>query len=308
MPASHPHRRLAAVPFALAMVIAGCGNDTIVTAAPSEAPSNEGGFGAPAASLGEFGRLSGIDMVGSARLESNGCWYLAGNGDAALLVAPAGTQIGDDGRSLITGAGTVIEDGAAVDSTGGFVALDQIPGGPDGKWGNYASFCNPTYGFVAVTETLDLAFDPTGVDPAALIGQLDASVFDTDFGCGYGFMTGAADERWSLIINVTSGTPPEAGVVVLPDDRFDVTVTAGAHLFANNCDDVMEWFEPVYTPAVDWNVTGGTFTYPGGSEATCGSGLPVTITLVDATVDTGGDPIVLAPIDITNDHFGCFAG
>ena len=73
-------------------------------------------------------------MTGSAKLDSNGCWFVSGNGESALLIAPLGTRLGDDATTLATVDGTVIEDGLRIDATCGFVALEDLPGGADGRW------------------------------------------------------------------------------------------------------------------------------------------------------------------------------
>lgn len=297
---------------ALAVVVTACGDDP--PAASDTTPAlglpapDDGGFGAPASAPGEFGRLPGIAMTGTARLEPTGCWYLSGNGESALLVAPAGTRLGGDGATLVTAEGAVIEDGATLDASGGLVDLGELPGGPDGRWADYAAFCAPRYGFAVVADTLATGFDPGAVDPDALADELDGSLFDTDHGCGFGFATGDTAGTWALRIEITTGSPPAAGRVVLPDDRFDVTVTSGAHLFSNHCDDVMEWFEPVPTPAVEWEVTAGEFEYPATSGDVCAGGPPETITLAGATVRTPAGAVPMDPIEITNDAFGCFAG
>lgn len=314
------HRQRITVAFAVglvAMLATGCGGDAPTaaggpesassTSEPTLPESNEGGFGAPAAAPGEFDELAGITMTGTADLGPDGCWYLSGNGESALLVAPAGTSLGEDGTSIVTLDGLAIEDGVQLDVIGGLVALEDLPGGADGRWGNYTAFCAPLYGYAAVADSVAIAFDEADVDPGVLADQLDASLFDTDYDCGYGFATGDRDGRWALHIDVTTPTPPTAGTVTLPDERFTVFVTAGAHLFANHCDDVMEWFEPTRTPAATWEVTAGSFVYPETSDDICASD-PATTTLVGATVDTPSGPVVLDAIDITNTAFGCFAG
>jgi len=314
-----------ALPFAaavgvglVALFAAGCGgNASTAAGGPLDAPtstsepavpeSNEGGFGAPAAAQGEFDGLAGISMVGTADLDSDGCWYLSGNGESALLIVPVGTSLGDDGTSLVTPDGLVIEDGVQLDVIGGLVAFDDLPGGTDGRWGNYAAFCDPRYGLAAVADSVALAFDAADVDPGVLAEQLDASLFDTDYDCGYGFATGDREGRWALHIDLTTPTPSGAGTVTLPDDRFAVFVVAGAHLFANHCDDVMEWFEPTRTPSVTWEVTAGSFVYPEATNDICASEAATT-TLVGASVDTPSGPVALDAVDITNAAFGCFAG
>jgi hypothetical protein len=304
--------RLVMPALVVALVAGGCGNDSPssvdVVASPTATVPDEGGFGAPAAAPDEFPLLPGMTMTGTAELAPNGCWYLSGNGESALLIGPTGTTLGEDGATLVTAEGIVVADGTRLDTTGGLVGLTELPGGADGRWGNYAAFCDPTYGYAVVADVLDLAFDPAAVDPDALAAELGASVFDTDYGCGFGFTTGDADGRWALYVEVTTATPPAAGPVSLPDERFDVSVTAGAHLFVNHCDDVAEWFEPDYTPALEWAVSAGEFTYPETSGEICAGEPPQTITLTGATVDTPAGPVVLDPIEITNTSFGCFAG
>lgn len=278
------------------------------TSAATEATvSDEAGFDVGAAP-GEFGDLPGTVMVGTAELAGNGCWYLSGDGESALLVAPVGTELAMDGTGLTPASGVTITDGEPVDVVGGLVELTALPGGPDGRWGNYVSFCAPQYGFAVVAETLTPAFDPHDVDPDELLRGLDASVFELDFGCGYGFATGDAAGRWALRIDTTSPAPPPPGRVDLPDERFRVFVSTGAHLFANHCDDVAEWFEPAPVVAAEWAVVAGTFDYPATTDEGCGGGPSVTTTLVGATIDTSAGSLVLDPIAITNDAFGCFAG
>lgn len=298
------------------LLLAACGSEpnatspsTIDIDVTSSVPSPDvGGFGVPAAAAGEFDPLPGIEMTGTAKRSANGCWYLSGNGESGLLIAPTGTRFADDGATLVLADGTQIADRTSIDTAGGLVALGDLPGGADGRWGNYAAFCDPTYDFVVVAESLAVAFDPAVAELDGAAAELDATVFDTDYGCGYGFTTGDALGRWALRIDVTTGTPPAPGPVNLPDDRFDVKVTFGAHLFANHCDDVMEWFEPLPSRAAEWKVTAGSFTYPETPDTMCSGSPPATITLVDASVQTPSGPVELDPIEITNTAPGCFAG
>jgi hypothetical protein len=318
-----PHGRAVGAVFVLVVVGVGCGGDTIgpsvggpsaptttssTPTTPPTTPANDGGFGAPAASPGEFEPQPGVAVAGTAELDPRGCWYVSGVGGSALLIAPIGTRLGDDGITLVTADGTLIDDGARIDVVGGVVPLADLPGGADGRWGTYSTFCDPNDRLAVVADELDAAFDPADATPEALAGELDASLFDTDYGCGYGFATGDATGRWALRIDVTTATPPAPGPVDLPDGRFDVSVISGVHLFANHCDDVWEWFEPEATVAVDWDVTSGHFEYPAASIDGCAGGPPVTIRLVDASVDTSSGPVELDSVEIRNSAFGCFAG
>lgn len=325
MPVRRVDRPRAWISFlaAATLAVTACGGDPVATtdSSPptvpdtrSEASSttsqpgpDEGGFGV-AAAAGEFAALPGTVMVGTAELDEIGCWYLANNGESVLLVAPVGTELGADGETLVLPDGTSIENGTVVDAKGGLVTLEALPGGPDGRWTEYVSFCAPRNRSVAVAESLAPAFDPDDADPVSLARSLEASTFETDFGCGYGFATGDVDGRWALRIDVMIPEPPPAGSVTLPDDRFRVTVRSGAHLFANHCDDVAEWFEPSPIAVVDWPVVAGTFDYPDATGGPCTGGERVTVVLSGAVVETSDGPVALDPIEITNDAFGCFAG
>lgn len=298
---------------ALAIIAPGCGETASVSAVGTPVPvtssvSNEGGFGPPAVAAGEFGTLPGTVMAGTAELAPNGCWYLMANGQSALLIFPEGTLLGDDGASLVLPDETMITGGSAIDITGGLVSLADLPGGSDGRWGTYVDFCDPPERWAAVATTVATGLDPESVDQAALAAELDASLFDTDYGCGFGFTTGDAGGRWALRVEVMTDPPPGPGPVTLPDDRFALSVTAGRHLFSNHCDDVMEWFEPSPVIATRWEVVAGDFTYPMTSGEICAGEPPATIVLTGAIVDTPAGPVPLDPIEVTNTGFGCFAG
>jgi hypothetical protein len=297
------------------LLAAGCG-DTTTAAGPATTdtapttvdPDDVGGFGAPAAAAGEFDLTSTWAMAGTADLDQRGCWWLEGDGDRGLLLAPTGTELGSTGDTLVTIDGTVIADGTRLDIEGLLLySVDDLPGGPDGKWGNHVAFCGPGRPIV-VAKALRVPGD-TDLDTATVeFVDLGAALFDTDHGCGYGFSAGSADERWALLLSPSSGETIDPGTITLPDDRFGATVNVGQHLFANHCDDVVEWFEPDRLVEATWPIVAGSFEYP-GSDGTgdCSRG-SVTTTLLDAVVDLDGTLVELDPITIENPSFGCFAG
>lgn len=282
--------------------------------APDPAVPNDGGFGAPAAAPGEFGDVSPNPITATATLDGNGCWYLTGAGSQSLLVAPAGTTVAATGTSLVTPTGAVINSGDRVDASGWFRPLDALPGGPDGRWANYVAFCRPAHGDAVVTTGIGAAFDPATANPddfAAELAERGAALFETSYGCGYGFAVGDRTGAWALHVDVTDHQAAAAGPVSLPDERFVATVTAGAHLFANHCDDVVEWFEPERVVVATWPIIAGDFAVPGGdgaevSRVACGRTRE--ITLSGAVVDVEGTLVPLADITITNESYGCFAG
>ncbi len=281
---------------------------TLVTEQTDE--ENEGGFGAPAAAPGEFEAASEVAITAIATLDNSGCWYLTGDVIQSLLVAPEGTVVDASGSALVTPTGEVVGDGDRVDARGWLLTVSDLPGGPDGKWANYVAFCDPSDDAV-VTTSLGAAFDPVTEDPAAYAAVLSAkgaALFDTDYGCGYGFTAGDRVGTWALRIDTEQFfDPPAPRPVTLPDDRFEPTVTAGGHLFSNHCDDVEDWFEPDPAPVAEWPIVAGSFTYPDFDPSeNCAS--PATIVLAGGVVDVDGTNVALDDITITNDAFGCFAG
>ena len=193
-----------------------------VTAPPDQ--GSEGGFGAPAAAPGEFEGGYPIAITGVATLGNTGCWYLGGEGTRSLLIAPEGTALHRSGSALVTSTGEVISDGDRVDAQGWFESPAELPGGPDGKWANYVAFCDPPVDAV-ITTSLGPAFDPATGDPAAYAAELSergAALFDTHYGCGYGFTAGDRAGGWAVRIDTARLLePPAPGPVTLPDDRFD---------------------------------------------------------------------------------------
>ncbi len=305
---------------ALLLVASACGDDTTpaMSATPidqviptSSTPKsgtvdNTGGYGAPAAQPGEFAPPGVVSaMVVDLMIDDRGCWYLSGNGSTALLVAPPATILGAEGDQLVTADGVTLHAGDRVDATGWFLDVSTLVSEPDSFWQSYTTFCDPQPGFAIVATTLNAAYDVAAADPEDLAGELAAVRFDIGHPCGLGFAAADSTERWSLRIDITTPQMPDDGPVSLPDDRFAVSVTTGAHLFANHCDDAVEWFEPTPETSAVWPVTSGSFDYPSGSGECAG---PATITLQGAVVETVAGPVALEPIEITNAAFGCFAG
>lgn len=312
------------------LLAAGCGDGAATpTAAPrasdptaptdppttTEVPATEavgealGGFGAPAAAAGEFDHLGGTwAIAGSADLDARGCWWIVGEYDRGLLNAPTGTEVGDTGTSLVGADGSVVSSGTRVDIAGDLLyAVDELPGGADGRWGEYVSFCGADRPIV-VAATLAVHGETDVAAAAAELGESGAALFDTDHGCGYGFAIGSTDQRWALLLYASTSDPIEAGTITLPDARFSAVVQAGQQLFANHCDDVLEWFEPNPEVAATWPIIGGSFDYPGSDgSGDCGQGA-ITTTLVGAVVDVDGTAVELGSIEIENRSFGCFAG
>lgn len=311
-------RRIIASAAAVVLLVSGCGDDTITPAgAPgstdaltttSDPDDTLGGFGPPVATAGEFDLTATRPIVGIADLDERGCWWVAGDGDRGLLLAPNGTEFGDTGDTLVGADGTVIADGVPLDIDGVVLhGVGDLPGGADGQWVNYLGFCGSGRPIV-VAKTLTIP-DGTDVEAAAAeLAEVGAALFDTDHGCGYGFAAGSADDRWALHLYAIGSDTIDVGTVNLPDERFQAVIVAGRHLFANHCDDVDEWFEPDPLIAATWPIVAGSFHYPGSDgTGSCTQGAIAT-TLHDAVVDIDGTPVELGSVTIDNKSFGCFAG
>ncbi len=277
---------------------------------PPTDPGDEGGFGPQAAAAGEFDLEWATVMVGSLEQDERGCWSLAQRGEQMFVVLPVGFADDPSGIAVTAPDGGVIGTGTPVDVIGAPVGVDALPGGTDGRWGSALAFCAPDAASVVVASSLTAdEFDPTALDGDALAALVAQAKFDDDWACGFGFATGTTDQRVGLYVEPTESGTPAAGPVTLPDQRFDVAVVVGEHLFANHCDDVAEWFEPDRVAAATYPVTAGTFDYRPPADADgCVTSEPVTITLEGAVVTTPAGEIALPTITIDNDAYGCFAG
>jgi hypothetical protein len=313
------HHRLVTVVLIVGLAAA-CGPDRVIAEGPAGAPDEPDGIDAPAPVPGDLGLpVAGVDefdftatmpMVGTLIAGDTGCWRLQNAWDGALFVLPPGTAPGGSDTELITADGELLRAGQAVDVSAAMVGTDALPGGPDGGWATHVDRCAPDSQAIVVGQVLratEPAMDAT--DEQGLIERLAATTFDTHWPCGYGFAVSDVDQLVGLYVQPTSPGPPAAGTVTLPDERFEVTVVIGRHLFANHCDDVLEWFEPEPQPSVTWPVTAGGFDYrPGEDTGMCTGTGPVAARLTDAVVTTPSMALELPPIDLRNDAFGCFAG
>jgi hypothetical protein len=278
------------------------------TPAPTTVPEsgNEGGFGAPAAAEGEFDASQATHIGGTVALLPNGCWTLS-NHDTGLILFPPGTTYGADPTELVLPGGAVVRDGEVVSGHGvAMYGIDDLPGGADGKWGNYAAFCGVEQLVAAVD--LGLRLEPTADEAAQTIAGLTAGSFVTDWGCGYGFVASTGDELVSIAISYRGGEPPSGGEVTLPADGWSAYVEVGDFQFANWCDDVIEWFEPsdLDESNQEFEITAGTFAVPSSAEVPCSG--PVSVVVEGLVVDTPAGDVAFDPIAIENDSFGCFAG
>jgi len=123
------------------------------TTAPS---SNVGGDALPVQQPGEDYDIDPAPLSGTVILAPNGCWYADVGDGPRILMFPAGyTQDAVDGSIMCSPDGTAITDGVVFDGAGEMVRTANIPGGPDGYWGNYLSFCQPELDGVVILDSLN---------------------------------------------------------------------------------------------------------------------------------------------------------
>ncbi len=317
----HPITRVAVIAGASALLVAACGSDggpaapntggeTLPETTTTVPPGNEGGFGPQAAAPGEFELPWRQPMFATLEQDRRGCWSLKGSYEDVFVVLPPGFTDDPSGTAVVTADRVVVPAGTSVEVVAGLIDVEDVPGGADGRWGNQLAFCDPATLAVVVVESLTVDdFDPTALDAAALAELVARAEFDVDWGCGYGFATSTDDQRVGLLIDPVDFEPPEPGPVTLPDDRFAVSVVVGEHLFANHCDDVVEWFEPERVVAARYPVTAGSFQFdPPPVDEQSGSSNPVVVVLENATVETPAGPIDLGSVEIENRAYGFFAG
>lgn len=135
--------------------------------------------------------------------------------------------------------------------------------------------------------------------------QVTAEVFTTDYGCGWEFVTGNEQGTWRLTIAAAVQAPIPAGHVDLEQADVVATVTFGADLFSNHCDDVIEAHEPTPRVVAEWPVVAGKFEMPPYDSSVAG---PLTIVLRDGIVQTESGAIHLEPIEMDHGCYGCFPG
>ncbi len=273
-------------------------------------PSNVAGFGEPAQYPGEFPATAGLAMTAVVRLLANGCFMLEFESEQRVVAFPEGFVTDPaDPTTVISPDGSTIVDGTPIDASGQLMGIDSIPGGRDSRWGNQLGYCDPDGIELAVLDTAAPAFDPAALSPDQLVGLIADAEFTESWPCGFGFAASTLDQRVGLVIySDTPNGPTETGTITLPDERWSAQVIVGKHLFAQSCDDVVEFWEPETTIAATWPIVAGSFELDSAaSPAGCG-GSSVTTTLTAAVVDTPSGQFALPTLELTNAAWGCFAG
>ena len=143
--------------------------------------------------------------------------------------------------------------------------------------------------------------------------DVEAAALVDDYGCGFGFAKGNADQSLGLIIFSEAGYqeqgPDLSAPIVLPSPDWNATLQTGRDLFANWCDDVLEPDEPTPEVTATWTLVSGTITATTDTPEGGCAGADVAATLSGAVVESPeGQQIPLDDITLVNTAWGCFAG
>lgn len=285
------------------------GPDTIAVTVPTTSIADDlGGFGAQVAEPGEFPSPMPTPIVARLDRDDRGCWSLRAGGTDVFVILPAGFEADPGGEAMIGPDGAVIPAGSTVEATGEQFRIDDLPGGADGRWGNFAAFCRPSADLAVALETVVADdFDPAALDDEAVAALIAGAEFELDWPCGYGFATSTEDQAVGLYVDPADFEAPAPGAISLPDDGWRATVVVGRHLFVNHCDDVVEWFEPDPERVVSYELSAGSFDFAPPPPGSSGDE-PVAIVIEGAVVDGPTGPIPLGALTIENAAYGFFAG
>lgn len=308
--------RLLAVTMVLAL--GACGvepsgpaeGSTSIPTEPTTTEDNTGGFGAPSQAPGEFDFGPGKPVNGELLLAENGCWYADISGQERLVVLPVGfEQNPEAGDELLDSSGTVFRGGDRFDAVGSMVPEAVIPGGADGKWGNYMAFCQPDMPELAVFDSFTHEFDPTSLSEAELAEMVKNAEFTEHWGCGRGWATSTSDQRVGLVIY--EGDPWSAdGIdeISLLDTGWNGAVIVGKNLFSEHCNDAIEMWIALPTMAQQWPLSGGKVVVTDPMPGPDGDPAHVRAVLEGGRIETESGTIQLPRIDLDNRSFNFFAG
>lgn len=270
--------------------------------------SNLGGDRLPVQIPGEPIVHASVPVTGTFILEPNGCWTVDLGDRTRLVVLPVGTtRPPDDGSVLMVPEGVEVSSGLQFDGLGGVVASTSVPGGADGFWGNYVSFCDPGALEIAVLDVVVPALDVAALTDEQILALVRGANLTRMWGCGIGFA--ASNEDQSVVVRVYAADTgdPSFDDVRFPDPGWTATVSVGSLLMANHCDDVSEGWEADPKEAVSLPVVAGTLSFTRLPDSLCGADRAAA-TLTGATVLVGDSRVLFDELALENDAFGCFAG
>lgn len=307
----------------IALLVAACGDADTAAPVPSAATTTTtssppvideddlGELPAPIQSEGEFALDRQAPLVtGRLELAADGCWTVVINGTERLVVFPNGFSTRDDDATLIFGSdGTPFTPGMDVDGAAHLLHESMLPGGSDGRWGNYVALCAPSLAELAVFDRVEPAFDPTTLTPSRIEQLARSAVFTEAWPCGRGWATSTADQRVGLMIYQADDRRPEPGQAIeLPHAGWTAEIIVGKHQFVQHCDDAIEEWEPQPVTVARWALQGGTIEILDPVPASDEPPAEVHATLTNAWVQLDAGRLQLPDLDLVNTAFNLFAG
>jgi hypothetical protein len=303
----------AAVMVSLGSLLASCGNGVddhgstpTATAVTTTTEANLGGDGLPVRVPGKDYGHHPTALTGTLVLEPSGCWTVDLGDFPRIVMFPEGfTRLELDGSVMVSPDGSTFLPWMAVDARGGIVAAGSLPGVPDGFWGNYLAYCASPSDQVVVLDSVVPAFDPATLGNDELVAMMEEAELTVSWGCGFGFQ--ASNEQQTVALSLWLEGADATGPVTLPDATWISEVRVGKNLMANNCDDVIEGWEPFSGEVAAWPLSAGRLEFDPLPGQGC-AGVSVSATLTGAMVATPGGDVAIDDLTIVNESYGCLAG
>lgn len=276
----------------------------------STTSSNVGGEVEPVQRAGESYPHPAGSINGLIELQSSGCWTIDTGDGPQIAIFPLGYELTYTDEWMLGPAGKAdISSGTTIDGIGGPAEVGSLPGGSDGFWGNYVSFCDPSASHVVV-------LDAVTVDPAAaamtddeLTTAWEIAELTESWPCGLGFTLASSDQTVAVYLHPRDASLPITAPVTFPSERWEGYIVIGKDLLVNHCDDVVEPDEPQRIVEATWPLIAGTLDFVAPDfDGTCGSSGEVEATLTGAVVQSPSGPMDVADLAIVNSAYGCFAG
>lgn len=247
-------------------------------------------------------------LTGVITLQPNGCWTLdLGDAPRTIVFPPGYSKAADDPTVMAGPDGVRVDTDMRIDAVGGIIPASTMPGVPDGYWGNYLAFCDGPLDEVVVVDSILPAFEPTHLDDDEWADMVRSADLALSWECGLGFTISTEDQRVAVMLHPSDDGTAPLPPVSFPNGRWTAQVVVGKHLLANNCDDVVEGWEPVAHVARRWPIVAGELDFAPPEEPCAGS-RPIIANAQGLVVETPKGLIELGDLTIANSAYGCFAG
>lgn len=147
--------------------------------------------------------------------------------------------------------------------------------------------------------------------PPSIDDGIDAAVFTDDYGCGFGFQTGNADQTLGVFVTFNEFDAANAGQVPpvgnVPSVIWSGEIRVGTDLFANWCNDIVDEDTPVAEVSEVWEIVDAQVTIIGDPPVQEVGELTIQLdNLVAEAPD--GRTTTIESITIVNEIWGAFAG